>query len=354
MLLNSKSFEEDNKTVGIEWNRDMKIINKSKYDKLQSYFTHSNEDVLSLSFSEIETILGFKLNESAYKHSAIWSNSNSHPIALAWLNAGYKSEQLSLARQTIVFRKSGYLSSQLRVAKKKREKKEISTMTADIAIQLIKDYLNETVKDEHGRYLSWKHCYQAFSERRNVVDKQTIDYLALHLAFYLASWGMYRGSSFLLQKDYKVHIPVVLIIQEHKYDSLFGISAQALCAQSNLVLLEDIGKRIKECYAQEVPACKSGINNATDTLITKILLGTFGCVPAYDRYYVYAVKKNNISSGIYNKNSVRSVAEFYCNNLDAFEELRRELNKGQIEYPPMKLMDMCFWQDAYIDDIEQR
>jgi len=35
------------------------------------------------------------------------------------------------------------------------------------------------------------------------------DYLSLHHAFYLASWGMYRGSSFLLQKDYKVLTPIV-------------------------------------------------------------------------------------------------------------------------------------------------
>lgn len=35
-----------------------------------------------------------------------------------------------------------------------------------------------------------------------------LDYLSLQLAFYLASWGMYRGSSFLLQKYYRVHIHV--------------------------------------------------------------------------------------------------------------------------------------------------
>lgn len=35
------------------------------------------------------------------------------------------------------------------------------------------------------------------------------DYLSLQLAYYLASWGMLRGSSFLLWKDYKIHIPMV-------------------------------------------------------------------------------------------------------------------------------------------------
>ena len=85
-------------------------------------------------------------------------------------------------------------------------------------------------------------------------------------------------------------------------------------------------------------------------MITKILLGTLGCVPAYDRYYKESVKKYHISSGKYNSDSVYRVAKFYCDHEDEFERLRLELSERRIEYPPMKLMDMCFWQDAYISD----
>lgn len=229
-----------------------------------------------------------------------------------------------------------------------------ATITAERATQLIRDYFNETIEDKHGRYLSWRHCYRVFLQYRKKTDEETVDYLALHLAFYLASWGMYRGSSFLLQKDYKVHIPIVRIIQEGKYDPLVGISAENLCKRSNLELLDEIGARIRKCYAEEKPSFDGVINNTTDTLVTKILLGTLGCVPAYDRNYVQSVKKYQVSGGIFNKNSVYSVAKFYCDNLDDFEKLRHELSKCGIEYPPMKLMDMCFWQDAYIDDLKRR
>ena len=58
---------------------------------------------------------------------------------------------------------------------------------------------------------------------------------------------MYRGSSFLLQKDYKVHIPVVKIIQEQKYNPLHGISAVELCEEHSLDLLNDIAGRIRGC-----------------------------------------------------------------------------------------------------------
>ena len=50
----------------------------------------------------------------------------------------------------------------------------------------------------------------AFSDFNNDVD-----YLTLQLAFYLASWGMYRGSSELLQKDYLIHEPIVEIIRSN-------------------------------------------------------------------------------------------------------------------------------------------
>lgn len=224
-------------------------------------------------------------------------------------------------------------------------------MDVNTAKQMINDYFYATLEDEHGRYLSWRHCYNAFSENRNKTDAKTVDYLALHLAFYLASWGMYRGSSFLLQKDYKVHIPVIHIIQEEKYNALFGISAVDLCKEENLLLLDEISKRIKGAYADEMPSREGSVNHATETLVTKILLGTLGCVPAYDRYYIYGVKKYKISSGQYNAMSVSNVAKYYCDNEDEFERLRMELSKCGTEYPPMKLMDMCFWQAAYIEGI---
>ena len=268
--------------------------------------------------------------------------------------ARYSLSGAPISEQAIVIKKSDLPKLENNEEQQYKAQQQTVTMSAEYATHLILDYFSETIEDKHGRYMSWRHCYQAFSENRNMIDEQTVDYLALHLAFYLASWGMYRGSAFLLQKDYKVHIPIVRIIQEEKYNSLLGISAEDLCKSSNLALLVEIGDRIRSSYAEEKPSFAGVVNYATDTLITKILLGTLGCVPAYDRYYVKSVKKHHISSGIFNRNSVYCVAKFYCDNLDEFEKVRHELNKCGIEYPPMKLMDMCFWQDAYIDDLKQR
>lgn len=325
-----------------------------KYTNLENYFRQSDNYRITLTFSKIETLLGFKLPPSAYKHPAFWSNSYSHPIAYSWLNSGYLSQDVNILEQTIVF--SRKMVSAKKVSKnavcQKLEKS--SLMSTEDAIQLIMDYFNNTTKDKHSRYLSWEHCYKAFCNKRHLHNEQTTDYLSLHLAFYLASWGMYRGSSFLLQKDYKIHIPIVKIIQEQKYEPLLGISAIELCKESNLFLLDDISIRIKNYFSKESPSFDGTTNNATDTLVTKILLGTLGCVPAYDRYFIQSIRKHQISSGKYNSQSVYNIAKFYCNNWDAFEKLRHELSIHDIIYPPMKLMDMCFWQDAFSNDLNQQ
>ena len=108
--------------------------------------------------------------------------------------------------------------------------------------------------------------------------------------------------------------------------------------------------RIRKAYADESPSFDGIINNATDTLVTKILLGTVGCVPAYDRYYVQAVKQYGISTGIFNKESVRDVAKYYLPYKDDFESVRAELSTHGVEYPVMKLIDMCMWQVAFEAD----
>src|SRR5260370_16773812 len=85
------------------------------------------------------------------------------------------------------------------------------------------EFYDEMQQTQHHRYRSWEHCYQFFSA--NPTD---IDLASLHLAFYLASWGMYRGSSFLLQKDYQVHRPVVEEVMKPKYAPIRAITLQSL------------------------------------------------------------------------------------------------------------------------------
>ena len=95
---------------------------------------------------------------------------------------------------------------------------------------------------------------------------------------------MYRGSAFLLQKDYKVHIPVVKELLNEKYDALAGIDCIGLKDDSNQKLMQDINSFLERYYDRIRHEVKEQElkNKLSFTLITKILMGTLGCVPAYE------------------------------------------------------------------------
>jgi hypothetical protein len=68
------------------------------------------------------------------------------------------------------------------------------------------------------RYTSFDYCFnyfQSFRESGTIKDishEKNMQESCLQLGFYLASWGMFRGSSTLLQKSLKIFIPVINLI----------------------------------------------------------------------------------------------------------------------------------------------
>ena len=85
---------------------------------------------------------------------------------------------------------------------------------------------------------------------------------------------------------------------------------------------------------------KIKIKNVTDTLVSKILLGTLGCIPAYDQYLVKALRHDKIV-GTLSKKSISKVVEFAMDNEIDISKLCKKL--GPL-YPPMKIIDMYFWE----------
>ena len=77
----------------------------------------------------------------------------------------------------------------------------------------IKQYMDE--RNLYSRYTSYDYCfnyYQSFlnSERIKALgSEKNLKLSCLHLGFYLASWGMYRGSGWLLQTSLKIFEPLI-------------------------------------------------------------------------------------------------------------------------------------------------
>ena len=218
----------------------------------------------------------------------------------------------------------------------------------DELIDAAQTFYADARRDENGRSRSWEHCYRVFRDARTDPSPDC-DYLSLHLAFYLASWGMYRGSSFLLQKDYKVLSPVVEEVLKPEYDCLFGVACVGLREDEVQGSLEKLYKYIAKNFQpiRNEVAGREVTTPVSPVLITKILMGTLGCVPAYDRFFQDGVATYKVMTQEYSLESVRRLVDFYEEHNDRLEEARRGFEGDDLVYPQMKLLDMGFWQIGF-------
>ena len=328
-----------------------------KFIDLGKYFTSCTEDTIELTIDEIEQILGFKLCKSAYEHKEYWYLDNTHSFPDVWINEGFRLVHLDLVNRLASFsRQGGIVQVKAEVLKKREEIVHSNvrhpSINVDYAISKAEQFYSDLGNDENCRYLSWEHCYAHFAKNHSSrLDDDLLDTLCLHLSFYLASWGMYRGSSFLLQKDYQVHKDAIRILLEYKYNTLWGASCEVLTQKENVSLLFSLVDRIKEVYVNKRQNV-DGRSSVSDVLVTKILMGTLGCVPAYDQYFVASIRKYDVASGTFNKESIRNLVSFYKANFDKFEQCRANISKRGLEYPPMKILDMCFWQIGYDESLK--
>lgn len=179
-------------------------------------------------------------------------------------------------------------------------------------------YYDSALGDEHHRYRSWEHCYGYFRRVRPQGLAADQDRAALHLAFYLASWGMYRGSSFLLQRAYTVHRGVIDLIAEKRFDDLWDADFGARETDQFIPRVHELIKAVRQAYKAFAPA--TGSTQPTDTLVTKVILGTFGCLPACDRYFIDGFKREGFKYSYLNLNLVERILGFCRDHLSEFQQ----------------------------------
>ena len=79
-------------------------------EEFAKYLDSFDGDSFSISFGDIEEIIGEKLPESAFQYDAWWSNSYSHPFMKVVLTHNWKSRKLDLENRNIEFYKNSGLS----------------------------------------------------------------------------------------------------------------------------------------------------------------------------------------------------------------------------------------------------
>ncbi len=227
-----------------------------------------------------------------------------------------------------------------------KEKKSVSEILKDV-----KKDLKEMHREE-----SWNVMHNSFKEiiRSKDIKAKDIDYLALNLGMFLASWGMYRGKVPLFQNyNYKIHIDVIKVLLKDKYKKLINLVSFNDFNIENIKLIEELYKDIKDTYKKHYE--NAGYKyDPTKTLITKVILGTYACTVAYDSYVSgqlrKMIKSNELEkfSLVINENnigkSIEKIRDFFKDDQNL---IRDELDNT----PIMKLIDFYLW---YLWDKENK
>jgi hypothetical protein len=200
----------------------------------------------------------------------------------------------------------------------------------------LKAYLGK--REPRARYTSFDYCFNYFQSHREqgklpeLLRGEALQLSCLHLGFYLASWGMLRGSSELLQRSVRNFIPLVEVIA-NAAPAIWEMDAHLYGDGSCPIIFET---------ADLVQAALP--DGASDILVTKVMLGTFGCVPAFDTYF-----KKGFGVSTFSRKALSKIGAFYTDNAEVIDRNRvytLEFESGaasQRTYTRAKVIDMIFF-----------
>jgi hypothetical protein len=207
-------------------------------------------------------------------------------------------------------------------------------------------------RDPTERNVSFDHCFNYFQSYREagitheLASSTNVQLSCLHLGFYLASWGMLRNSK-LMQKNAKYLVSVVEVIATADA-SLWDIDADCY-SSTNIQRLEELA--IKICTA--LPGV-----SGTDTLKTKIMLGVFGSVPAFDRTFRRGCKEQRMVA-TFGERGLKKIAEFYQENekiVDAYRVRTLDFSGGYTQrcYTRAKVIDMALSTEGEKQELAEK
>ena len=226
---------------------------------------------------------------------------------------------------------------------------------------LITTFLNK--RKPQTRYTSFDYCFNYFQSfqrtgrLRDLVAKNNVEKSCLHLGFFLASWGMFRMSGKLGQGVNARHF--IQLISEiskwegsHLYTEMWGIDVPDYNIPEKRELLVRCSKRIKELV---LPSAQK----AYRALTTKVMLGVFGCAPAFDDFFtetfrnLYGVKQG-CAFRTFNDHALQKIFDFYQKHasiIDKYAERTTTLDfrsgYTHLFYTRAKIIDMIGWQKGW-------
>lgn len=210
---------------------------------------------------------------------------------------------------------------------------------------------NETLTSRR-RERSWDFCFNHFQD--NVRPTEVMDLSCLHLGYYLASWGMMRGSSFLFHQTNARHYQRVVEVVEQHNDQMRGFDVPDYLDSDKKQLLDAAWADLSSALLPE--------GGQSLTLVSKVMMGVWGCVPSFDTFFrgtFRALGETTGERGAFNRvgaDALRHLSDFYDQHADEVETLRRrfrtwEMSTGQPTRRPMtraKVLDVYGFQTSFV------
>ncbi len=212
----------------------------------------------------------------------------------------------------------------------------------------MEEYLKEFLHDRQceGRYASFDYCYNYFysfykrDKLRDLSLPENIQMSCLQIGFYLASWGMFRGSSKITQKSVKYFEPLIKWISEAD-KKFWEIDVDSYND-------ENVRQKLIEAFNEIRKVLRNGQNiNVSIVLVTKIMLGIFSNVPAFDVNVKHFFQINNNRQTIGDDELIR-IYTFYTQNRDLIDKYSANIHtfdfssckQTNINYKKAKIIDM--------------
>lgn len=137
---------------------------------------------------------------------------------------------------------------------------------------------------DDGRFMAYDKCRDAF--KRYCKDEFDDEIMALHLYAFLSSWGMTTYNQYLMKKNYTCLKGVARVLRE-KQDEWSKFSRDFCPDKNKAGEREKYIKTVLDMKTEIVKALNKDDEaklpeGASNVLINKIIMVTYGCIPAFD------------------------------------------------------------------------
>lgn len=139
-------------------------------------------------------------------------------------------------------------------------------------------YLRSETEEQPARRRerSWDLCFSHF--QKHPKPTEAMETSCLHLGYYLASWGMLRGSSFLFQKTNLLHYQRAIDVIEQHNQYLRGWDVPDYLASGKYVQFSSAWTDLRAALLPD--------GGRDLTLVSKVMMGVWGCIPSFDTFFV--------------------------------------------------------------------